>query len=586
MNRKSYILIVLVLLVVAVKCFAQSSMVVAPGAKVEKLADIFGFTEGPAADAKGNIYFTDQPNDKIYKWSVDGSPFREGLRNGSPGNLSVFLEATERANGLYFDKNGNLCACADLNGRLISFDLNGKMTILADNYKSKKFNGPNDMWIDSKGGIYFTDPLYHRKYWTSDRVIDQDGQHVYYLKPDGKEVIRVTDDLVQPNGIIGTPDGKKLYVADIKAGKTFVYDINEDGTLSNKKLFCSMGSDGMTIDNKGNIYLTGKGVTVFDSAGVKIDHIDVNEPWTANVCFGGKDNQTLFITASDSLYSIRMQTKGVSSFSAPTKSVVAPGAKVEKLAGGFSFTEGPTVDVHGNIYFTDIFNNRIHIWSPDGKLSTFRENSGGANGLFFDKNGNLFICEGGRRQVVSIDPQGKTTILADKYNGKRLNRPNDLWVDLKGGVYFSDPFYGKDYVMEQDGQHVYYITPDRDKIIRVIEDMVQPNGLIGTADGKTLYVADPGRRKTFVYSVNEDGTLADKKLFVARGSDGMTIDNQGNIYLTTRAVLVFNSAGERIDIIRLPEQPSNLCFGGSDKQTLYITARTSIYSLKMQVKGL
>ena len=264
-------------------------------------------------------------------------------------------------------------------------------------------------------------------------------------------------------------------------------------------------------------------------------------------------------------------------------SVVAEGAKVGKLAGGFKFTEGPAADAEGNIFFTDIPNNRIHKWSLDGKLSTFRENSRGANGLFFDKDGNLFICEGGRRRLVSIDPNGQVTVLADKYQGKKFNSLNDLWIDSKGGVYFTDPRYGRRDNIEQDGEHVYYLSPDHKRVVRVIDDMVRPNGIIGTADGRLLYVADPGGRKTFVYTINEDGTLSDKKLFTPEGSDGMTIDNEGNIYLTTDVVAVYNKKGERIETIEVPERPSNVCFGGEDKRTLFITARTSLYSVRMRV---
>jgi len=277
---------------------AEKQSVITPGAKLEKLADGFKFTEGPAVDAEGNIFFTDQPNNRIHKWSVDGK-------------LSIFHENPGRANGLYFDKDGNLLACADLNNELWLIDMQGKVTVLVKDYKGKKLNGPNDLWIAPNDGIYFTDPLYKRSYWTRDPAMQQDGQHVYYLTPDRKNLIRVTTDLVQPNGIIGTPDGKLLYVADIGAKKTYIYHINEDGTLSNKKLFCSMGSDGMTIDNEGNIYLTGKGVTVFNSAGERIEQIDVPAGWTANVTFGGKDRHTLFITAQTALYSIRMRVKGV-----------------------------------------------------------------------------------------------------------------------------------------------------------------------------------------------------------------------------------------------------------------------------------
>jgi len=275
---------------------AEEKGIIAPGAKVVKLADGFEFTEGPAVDADGNVFFTDQPNNKIHKWSVDDK-------------LSIFHDSPGRANGLYFDKKGNLIACADLNNELWSIDPKGNVTVLVKDYKGKKLNGPNDAWIDPKGGIYFTDPFYKRPYW--DRgPMEQDGQHVYYLTPD-KNLIRVADDLVQPNGIIGTPDGRLLYVADIGDKKTYLFETKPDGTLSEKKLFCSMGSDGMTIDNEGNIYLTGQGVTVFDKAGEKIEHIAIDEGWTANLCFGGRDMQTLFITASDSLYAIKMRVKGV-----------------------------------------------------------------------------------------------------------------------------------------------------------------------------------------------------------------------------------------------------------------------------------
>ncbi|MFQ6034598.1 MAG: SMP-30/gluconolactonase/LRE family protein [Sedimentisphaerales bacterium] len=268
------------------------------------------------------------------------------------------------------------------------------------------------------------------------------------------------------------------------------------------------------------------------------------------------------------------------------ESVVAKGAKVKKLAGGFKFTEGPAADAKGNIYFSDIPNNRIHKWSLDGKLSTFRENSRGANGLFFDKAGNLLACEGDGRQLVSINPQGQVTVLADKYDGKPFNKPNDLWLDPKGGIYFTDPFYGRNkQIIEQDGEHVYYLAPGRKKLIRVIDDMVRPNGIIGTPDGRLLYVTDHGGNKTFVYTINKDGTLSNKKLFASEGSDGMTIDNEGNVYLTTSAVEVYNKKGEKIETIEVPERPANVTFGGKDKQTLFITARTSLYSIKMRVKG-
>ncbi|NQT03527.1 MAG: SMP-30/gluconolactonase/LRE family protein, partial [Planctomycetes bacterium] len=161
-------------------------------------------------------------------------------------------------------------------------------------------------------------------------------------------------------------------------------------------------------------------------------------------------------------------------YSGEKQSVVALRAQVIKLVGGFSFTEGPASDAAGNVFFTDIPNNRIHKWSLDGKLSVFRENSGGANGLFFDKTGNLLVCEGGGRRLVSINPQGKVKALAEEYRGKPFNSLNDLWIDPKGGIYFTDPRYGRRDNMEQDGEHVYYLSPEGKEIKRVIDDMVRP----------------------------------------------------------------------------------------------------------------
>ena len=223
----------------------------------------------------------------------------------------------------------------------------------------------------------------------------------------------------------------------------------------------------MTIDNEGNVYLTGKGVTVFNSGGEKIDHIDIPESWTANVCFGGKDQDTLFITASKSLYAVKMRTRGVTwpgpaksseggPAAAEAKSVVAADAKAEKLAGGFGFTEGTIADAAGNVYFADIPNNKILKWSLDGKLSTFRENTNGANGQDIDEKGNFYTCEGGGKRISKVDPSGNVTVLCDNYKGKKFNSTNDLWRDKKGGIYFTDPGYVKG-KSELDGSYVFYL---------------------------------------------------------------------------------------------------------------------------------
>jgi gluconolactonase len=276
--------------------------IIAPGEKLQTLSTEFKFTEGPACDAAGNVYFTDQPNDRIMIWTTEGK-------------LETFMQPCGRSNGLCFDGAGNLIACADEKNELWSIDVKTKqVTVLIKDYHGKLLNGPNDIWVNPKtGGMYITDPWYKRDYWKRGPQ-EQDGHHVYYLAPDRKTLTRVTADLTQPNGIIGTPDGKILYVSDIDAHKTYSYTIQSDGSLTDKKLFCEAGSDGMTIDDEGNVYVTNaKGVTAYDKSGKQIDNIPTGQAWTANVCFGGADRRTLFITAGKGLYAIRTRTKGVGS---------------------------------------------------------------------------------------------------------------------------------------------------------------------------------------------------------------------------------------------------------------------------------
>jgi len=260
-------------------------------------------------------------------------------------------------------------------------------------------------------------------------------------------------------------------------------------------------------------------------------------------------------------------------------------SKVKKLASGFKFTEGPASDKKGNVYFTDIPNSRIHKWSVDGKLSTFIEKSGRANGLYFDKAGNLLACAGGVGKLVSITPKKKVTLLAGSYKGKSFNSPNDLWIDRKGGIYFTDPRYGSRKNLPQDGEHVYYLSADRKQIIRVVDDMVRPNGVIGTPDGKILYIADHGAKKTYSYKINPDGTLSNKKLFADQESDGMTLDKAGNVYLTAKAVSIYDPTGKLIKTIEVPEKPANVCFGGKKKRRLFITARKSLYAIDTKSKS-
>ena len=277
--------------------FDLDSIVAEGSLRPQLVSHQFSFTEGASVDRSGNIFFTDQPNNKIWEYRVDGE-------------LVLFMDSAGRSNGMYFDGDGRLVTCADEQEQLWSIGPDRSVRVLLRDVGGRRLNGPNDLWIDAKGGIYFTDPYYQRPYWTRTRS-ELDGEKVYYLKRGREQPVVVDSAVKKPNGIVGTPDGKSLYVSDIGDGKTYRYRIGVNGLLSGRELFCAQGSDGMTLDQRGNVYLTGDGVTVYDASGKKIAHIPVPEKWTANLCFGGRDKKTLFITASEGVYVLRMRVKGV-----------------------------------------------------------------------------------------------------------------------------------------------------------------------------------------------------------------------------------------------------------------------------------
>ena len=271
--------------------------IIVPTGLLKLVSHQFSFTEGASVDRRGNVFFTDQPNNKIWEYDVKG-------------RLSIYLDSAGRSNGMYFDPKGRLVTCADEQDQLWAIGPHKKVRVLLRDLGGKRLNGPNDLWIDAGGGIYFTDPYYQRPYWTRMQP-DLTGEGVYYLSKGRMQAVMVAGDLVKPNGIVGTPDGRYLYVADIGAGKTYKYSIGPDGMLTGRQLFVEQGSDGMTLDERGDVYLTGDGVTVYDPAGKKIAHIPVPEKWTANLCFGGKDKKELFITASEGIYILPMRVRGV-----------------------------------------------------------------------------------------------------------------------------------------------------------------------------------------------------------------------------------------------------------------------------------
>ena len=243
-----------------------------------------------------------------------------------------------------------------------------------------------------------------------------------------------------------------------------------------------------------------------------------------------------------------------------------------EIVQGLRFTEGPAVNTDGTLFFSDVPEWKIYTYSKKDGLSLYLDSTGGANGLYFDQEGNLVACAGKARELILIKPDKTIIKLAGSYKGKKLNSPNDLWIDKAGGIYFTDPRYGNTDDLEQDGMHVYYLSPDYKSLTRVINDMIRPNGIIGSNDGKKLYVVDQGAEKTWSYNITEDGILDGKRLFADCGSDGMTVDDDNNIYITCQnKVNSYTPLGVPLQSFEFETSTTNVTYHANK---LYVTTQS------------
>ncbi len=279
---------------------------------------------------------------------------------------------------------------------------------------------------------------------------------------------------------------------------------------------------------------------------------------------------------------------------AKAEAVCAKDAVFETLGSGFRFTEGPAADMMGNVFFSDIPNERIHRYdATTGKLTVFREKSGKSNGLMFGRNGRLYACEGGARRVARVEADGKTTTtVASHWKGKRLNSPNDLALDADGGIWFTDPRYGRRQDdREIDVEAVYYVDA-KGVVHQRIADLKRPNGIALSIDGRTLYVADNSARLVMAYPVTAPGVIGTGRLFARMdakergGPDGMCLDERGNVYAAgQKKIWIWSPAGTLLRTLTPPEAPANCTFGGPQRRTLYVTARKGFYRIPMLVRG-
>jgi len=271
-----------------------------------------------------------------------------------------------------------------------------------------------------------------------------------------------------------------------------------------------------------------------------------------------------------------------------------PAGEVKKVHGGFQFTEGPAADRQGNLFFSDVAGDKLYQVDAKGQLSTLLDPSHHTNGLMCNAAGNIVACEMDGR-LIEINPKTKEVkSLADGYEGKRFNAPNDLVIDRDGGVYFTDPHFRAPMPLPQGVRAFYYRAPDG-KVTRLGVVETAPNGIILSPDEKTLYVIPSGQAEMLAYPVEAPGKIGKERVFCTLkqaagktngGGDGLTIDTQGNLYITSAlGIQVFNPQGHLLGIIEFPEQPANCDFGGKGNMTLYATARTSLYAVPMEVAG-
>ena len=274
-------------------------------------------------------------------------------------------------------------------------------------------------------------------------------------------------------------------------------------------------------------------------------------------------------------------------------SAVLDTSEAERLATGFVFTEGPLWHPDGFYYFVDVRKSMFYRLTPGGKPEVLRENTGEGNGTTFDLQGRLIMCEGGNRRITRTGADGKIEVLCDRFEGKRLNRPNDVVCRSDGSIYFTDPGLRVP-LAERELPYAAIYRIDPSGAVSMLADFEYPNGLAFSPDERTLYVANT-RWAQYIHAleIGADGAMVRRRIFADMSSDetdgvpdGMKVDVQGRVYCTgPGGTWVFAPDGTRLGIIRTPEVPANLAFGGPDLRTLFFTARTSVYSLRVKVPG-
>ncbi|HET7291736.1 MAG TPA: SMP-30/gluconolactonase/LRE family protein [Vicinamibacteria bacterium] len=599
--------------------------------KIHKLAEGFLFTEGPVwVDRDGGYLLFSDPNaNRIYKYTAAGelTVFREP--SGYAG-ADVAEYGQPGSNGLALDAEGRLTIDQHGNRRVVRVEADGRETVIADRYQGRRLNSPNDLVYRSDGTLFLTDPPFGLPKFHDDPRRETPHFGVYAVVRGRVKLL--TTEFRGPNGIALSPDEKFLYVGnwDEKDKVVKRFEVRPDGSLANGMVFYDLTSapgedavDGVKVDRKGNVYVSGPGgLWVISPEGKHLGTIR-GPRHVHNMAWGDADGRTLYLCARTGLYRMRLNVQGagirpsvaaIERKDARLDRVLPKGAAVEALADGYAWVEGPVWNREDRyLLFSDIPNNRIVKWQEDQGASDFLKPSGytgaapfagrepGSNGLTYDREGRLVMSQHGNRGIVRVEKDGSWTTLVDRYEGKRLNSPNDLVYRSDGSLYFTDPPFGLPRGANDTGRElpfagVYRLAPDG-ALTLLTKDLACPNGLAFSPDEKTLYVANADLKRPLwvAYEVKADGTLgAGRQLFDASAwakegqgvPDGLKVDVQGNLWAGGPGGRVFVIApdGALLGTLNFGVPTANLNWG-DDGSTLYIASNTRIARLRTTTRG-